>query len=141
MSSIKIAFPTNDKKTIFPHIGRAKGFLIVEVLDGKVVREDYVPNTFTGGGKSCESESHHHTHSQNCSPFSKRHNEITEKLAGVTTVIARGMGPGIQIRLQSAGIKPVITPEKDIDSAITKFIEGKLEIIEDYQCAHHKHHH
>lgn len=141
MSSIKIAFPTNDKNTIFSHIGRAAGFLIVEVSDGKVLREDYIPNTFTSGGKNCESESHHHAHLENCSWYSKRHNEIAEKLAGVSAVIARGMGPGIQIRLQSAGIKPVITTEKDIASAITKFIEGKLEIIEDYQCTHHKHHH
>ncbi|GEM_PF-140048 len=141
MNSIRVAIPTNDKKEIFSHLGRAKGFLIVEIADGKIVGEEYIENNITGHGRSCDTESHHsHSHSGECSPFSERHNEVAKNLANVSVVISRGMGPGIQARLECAGIKIIFTSETDIASAINKFIEGKLVSEENVHCAHHHKH-
>lgn len=134
---MKIAFPTNDKQKISSHFGRSKGFLIVEIKDGKVVSEEYLPNTITGhvqhahNEDSAQEHSHEHNHSVDT------HERVAQKFTHIDVVISGGMGYGMKSRFDSAGIKTIITSEKDIKAALNLFLQGSLKHEEGLTCNHH----
>lgn len=133
---MRIAIPTNNRSTVSSHFGRSKGFLIVDIEDGQVKHEEYIPNTFTGHAQHThtnepnEEHTHHHGHSEDV------HERVAQKFANIDVVISGGMGPGMKARLESANIKVIMTSEKDIQTIIKQFIEGTLKH-ENISCTHH----
>jgi len=134
---MKIAFPTNDKEKISAHFGRSKGFMIFEIKDGKVVSEEYLPNTITGHVQHTTNEdpaqkhSHEHNHSVDT------HERVAREFANMDVVISGGMGYGMKSRFESAGIKIIITSEKNIKTALDLFLQGSLKHEEGLSCNHH----
>ncbi len=51
---------------------------------------------------------------------------MTAPLAGVSVLIARGMGMGAQQHLLAEGIEPLLTDLRTIDEAVEHYIAGTL---------------
>ena len=68
--------------------------------------------------------------------------EITPALVGINVLISGGMGAGLFRRLMQQGIQPVITPEENLDQALSDFLANKLErLFPDVAHACHDHTH
>lgn len=116
---MKIAIASDDKKTISPHFGRSKGFVIFEIENNTVEDREYRLNTFTRHSKGlCE---------EGKSSHSNHHSSIIKALSDCKVVISNGMGWRIHQDLIQNNIQALVTSETDVVSAVTLFIEGKLE--------------
>ena len=124
---MKIGIASNDEVTIAQHFGRTKGFVIVEIEDGKVANRDFRQNTF-----SMHMQPGSHTHGEH----GHSHGAIMEALADCSVVLARGMGRRIYDDLRGAGIESVITDESEVNRAIDSFIAGTLADSPEKGCVH-----
>jgi len=127
---LKIAFITDDGKTISRHFGRAGHYLVVEVEDGKVISremrdklghshftqqgEQHDHEHSTGGGSGMGEESH------------GKHQSMAEVISDCQTLICGGMGRGAYQSMEVLGITPVVTQEFNIDAALEAFLKGSL---------------
>lgn len=116
---MKIAVASNDGNTISSHFGRARGFVIAEVEDGKLKDKRYVPNTFTGHAMGLHhGEAHHHGHAG-----------VLSALADCQVIISHGMGKRLYDDLTRAGKEVYVTDETQVDKAIELYLSGKLRNI------------
>jgi predicted Fe-Mo cluster-binding NifX family protein len=124
---MKIAIPTDDRKTISSHFGRTAGFEIVELDGSKVVGTEYKKNTVTAhaGNRSMEHPGGHHSHEG-----------IFRTLADCGIVIARGMGKRLYNDFLARDITVYVTSEEEVLPAVQAYIEGILENDPDNTCDH-----
>jgi len=134
---MKVAIPTNNKETISAHFGRTKGFLIVDIENGNIVNEEYIPNTITGHVQHPHDTEHSQPHSHEHNHSIDTHEQVAQRFANIDVVIAGGMGYGMKSRFESANIRTIITSEKDIKTALEHFINGTLKNEENLTCHHH----
>jgi len=123
---MKIAFITDDGKTISRHFGRASYYLVVEVEEGKVVNKEMrekmghsqltspvAPHT-PGEGHGMGEESH------------RKHQSMAEVISDCQALVCGGMGMGAYQSMQSLGITPIVTQKSDIDQALEAYLKGEL---------------
>ena len=110
---MKIAIATDDEKTISPHFGRARGFVILTVENGQVTNRETRQRQ-----NSCDGHEHEHG-GQQCGA-------LVEMIADCAVVLVCQMGGGPYRRLQAAGIRPVFTELTNIDDAVHSLLEGTL---------------
>lgn len=120
---MKIAFATNDMVTIAPHFGRARGFLVIELEEGKILREEFRENT---------PHPHHHAPGH-------RAQQILGVLQDCEVVVTRGMGTPAYQALREAGKQVIVTSVRDIREALERWQKGALT--HDPQRVHSHHHH
>jgi predicted Fe-Mo cluster-binding NifX family protein len=123
---MKIAIASNDGISISSHFGRAAGFVVFDVEDGKVKERLYRKNEHTGHALGMEGSG----------PHFDRHGIILDALKDCDTVIAHGMGRRIYDDLQSADIQPFIVEEDDVLKAVHLYLENKLEDHPQKGCVH-----
>ncbi len=125
---MKIAFITDDGKTISRHFGRAGHYLVIEVENGKEIsremRDKLGHNHFSqqgehhdhnsGGGSGMGAESH------------GKHQSMAEAVSDCQTLICGGMGRGAYQSMQALGITPLVTQEFEIDKALEEYLKGSL---------------
>jgi len=125
---LKIAFITDDGKTISRHFGRAGHYLVVEIEDGKEIsremRDKLGHNHFSqneehhdhnaGGGSGMGAESH------------GKHQSMAEVISDCQTLICGGMGRGAYQSMETLGITPMVTQEFEIDKALEAYLKGNL---------------
>jgi predicted Fe-Mo cluster-binding NifX family protein len=128
---MKIAIPSADGKTIFPHFGRTQGFAILGIEDNTIKTRDLVQNNFTGHARG-----HHHSHSHEEGHQAHSHSGILAALNECPVVIANGMGRRLYDDLMSAGKEVFITRETDIDKAVEAYFAGNLDHDPDRSCSH-----
>jgi predicted Fe-Mo cluster-binding NifX family protein len=122
---MKIAFPTNNQKTIAGHIGLAKGFLIVDTNTGE---KFYIENPVM---KRIQEE--HIKLNGDCGEHGLGTGRVVPPLlkeAGVGLFLAKEFGEGMLGNLEYEGIKTLVTDEKDIDTVLSQLKEllsGNLE--------------
>lgn len=127
---MKIAFPTSDGEKIFPHFGRTPSIKIVETEGSKIISERIVSNNFTG-----HAQGHHH-HGDHEQGQHHSHSGILNALNGCNVVIGNGMGRRLLDDFQGAKIDVFITQEQDINSALEKFLNNKLDHNPNTCCSH-----
>jgi predicted Fe-Mo cluster-binding NifX family protein len=118
----KIAFVTDDGRTISAHFGRAARYVIVTVEDGREVGRETV-DKFAPHAAEHE-HGHHHDHQDH--EHEQKHSRMLEPIAGCTAVVARGMGGGAHGHLMRAGITPILTETHTIDEALAAYLAGGL---------------
>jgi predicted Fe-Mo cluster-binding NifX family protein len=124
---VKIAAITDDGATLSQHFGRARQFLVVTVEDGKIVGQELRGKAGHHTFAPNEGAGHSHAGPHGLDPASRgRHAQMLAVVADCQVVLARGMGQGMYLNLQQAGIRPVFTELKDIQEALRAFGEGKL---------------
>lgn len=126
---MRIALATDDQKTLAFHLGRCKGFVMVEVEDGKEVKRWYVENTFAHshhfGGRHLHHEHHgHHDHEDG---HGHNHQGLLSLLEGAKYVVSRGMGRRIYDDLLRHGFEPFLTKEASLDRVLQGILDGSLK--------------
>ncbi|MEM0492578.1 MAG: NifB/NifX family molybdenum-iron cluster-binding protein [Candidatus Thermoplasmatota archaeon] len=108
---MKVAVASDDEKHISSHFDRASGFMVLEIVNNKIIRREYRRNT---GVKKEECGS--------CD-----HDAMIKTIDDCDIVISHGMGNRIYMDLVKNNIKPVITDEILVEEAVDRFIKNKLE--------------
>ena len=124
---MKLAFITDDGKTISRHFGRAAYYLVVEVEDGNVVNQEMREKL--GHGQFTHQESHQtqgEGHGMGAESHSK-HQSMAETISDCTALICGGMGMGAYQSMQSLNITPVVTQLSNIDEALDAYLKGELK--------------
>lgn len=124
---MKVAIASDDGREISAHFGRTLGFVVFKIENKQIISQEYRPNTFTGH------MSHHGGEHNHIST----HSAIVEALKDCSVVISNGMGRRLYDDLTDAGIKPIITTERDVQKAIQLFINSELKDNPDKGCSHH----
>jgi predicted Fe-Mo cluster-binding NifX family protein len=144
---MKIAVATEDGKSISQHFGRSPFFAVYDVEDGKILNKEMRPNTFTGHfrqgrggpgpggqgrGPGGQGQGRHgpggHGHGAGHGHGGGQgHRRVAEGLKDCAAVISHGMGRSAWEDLRSKGIEMIVTDETDVDKAVSKYMEGKLE--------------
>lgn len=124
---MRIAFITDDEKTISQHFGRAAHYLVVKVAEGQVIERELRDKL----GHSQYAKDHHepnHTQGSGMDSASHRkHQQMAEAISDCDVIICGGMGRGAYQSMQSFGIRPVVTDITDIDRALQAFLEDNLK--------------
>jgi len=124
---MKIAFITNDGKTISQHFGRATHYLVLKVVEGQVIeremREKLGHNHYAKPGQ----EPNHTQGSGMDSASHRKHQQMAETISDCDILICGGMGRGAYQSMQSVGIRPIVTDRAEIDQALQDFVEGNLK--------------
>ncbi len=123
---MKIAIASDDKRSIASHFGRTRGFVIYQIVDGKIKGREYRPNTFTGHARGLEGAGH----------SVDRHGPILNALSDCKVVISHGMGRRIYDDLKSANIEAFITSETDVEKAVELYLKDKLIDRPELGCEH-----
>jgi predicted Fe-Mo cluster-binding NifX family protein len=104
---MKIAFPTNNQKTISSHIGLAKGFLIVDTDTNERL---YIQNPII--------EKLNRTYEKRGLRIGRVIPHLLKE-AGVEAIVAIEFGEGMVRNLEFEGIKPFISKEKQIEKVLS----------------------
>lgn len=130
---MKIAFITDDGKTISRHFGRARYYLVVDVEDGEVLNREMRDKLghfqFVNQGHHHE-EDHDHSHASGHGMNAgshRKHSQMAETISDCEALICGGMGMGAYQSMQSLDIKPIVTDKVNIEDALNDYLEGHLE--------------
>lgn len=134
---MKIAIPSNDQSSICKHFGKAKGFVICEIEDNKIVAKNYKVNDFTGHviGLANDKE-HSHEHNHDHSHHQHSHSGILNAIGDCKVVIAGGMGRRLYADFEQNNIQVFVTQEDSLDKALDLFLSNSLDNNTDKCCNH-----
>ncbi len=128
--TMKIAFISDDGKTISRHFGRAAYYVVLTIEDGKVVQREQLPKL--GHGHFAAQHDEHHGHGSDAghgfeAGAQERHASMVAPILDCKALIAGGMGAGAYASIQAAGIEPIVTDVQLIDDAAAAYIAGTLK--------------
>jgi predicted Fe-Mo cluster-binding NifX family protein len=124
---MKIAFITEDGKTISQHFGRAPYYLVIEVEDGVVTGQEMRDKL--GHSQFSDEGHHHHEHGLGSGmdrASHDKHNRMSQAIQDCDALICGGMGMGAYQSMQTIGITPLVTQIRDIDEALQAYLSGDL---------------
>jgi predicted Fe-Mo cluster-binding NifX family protein len=121
---MKVAFPTNNKKTIANHIGLAKGFLIVDTNTGE---KFYIQNPVIATIQEENINLKDLPEGQRGLGTGRVIPPLLKE-AGVDALVARDFGEGMIMNLQRMGIAPIETQIKEIEEFLENFDEKEVDI-------------
>ena len=110
---MKIAFPTNDRKTLADRTGRAKEFVIYELSSHEVINVEYHENTHEHHDHSHDDE-HGHGHG---------HKEITDNLLDIDFLFVKQVGKHMKKDLVGNGIEFKKTDKSIIQEIINDLLK------------------
>ncbi len=114
---MKIAAVTDDEVNISAHFGRAPYYLVVTVEGDQIIGREKRAKAF-----HAPDEAHHHTDAA----AHHQHGAMIDPIRDCDIVLARGMGTPAYNSLQAAGLHPIITDVRSIDSAVQAVINHQL---------------
>ena len=105
---MKIAIPTNDRKTVAERSGRAAEFAVIEINEKGVIKSEYLIN------------GHEHTHHADGSADNEDHGhgDMVDLLEGVELIIGKKFGVHFSRDFHNAGVKMIRTKFDSIDDVI-----------------------
>lgn len=124
---MKIAFVTDDGKTISRHFGRAAYYLVVTLEDKTVkeqeLREKLGHRQFTAEGHDDHTPGQQHGYD----PASQsRHSRMAATIQDCQVVVCGGMGMGAYESMKAANLKPIVTEKESITEALQAYLDGTL---------------
>jgi predicted Fe-Mo cluster-binding NifX family protein len=121
----KIAFVTDDHRTISAHFGRAMFYEVITAENGKVIQQETRPKP---GHNQFANEPHDEPgHAHGFGPAAEdRHARMLEPIRDCQVLVARGMGQGAYDNLKSSGIQPILSDISEIDQAVKAYMDGQL---------------
>jgi predicted Fe-Mo cluster-binding NifX family protein len=115
---IKIAFPTNDGKTISKHFGQAALFVVATVQDGAPVVFERREKIYHGNPP----DQHGHEHGNS----GHNHSNMLASIGDCQVIIAGGMGQPAFDSAVGSGLQVILTGEKTIEAALDAYRAGEL---------------
>jgi predicted Fe-Mo cluster-binding NifX family protein len=131
----KVAFPSDDGKTISRHLGQARYYYVYTLDSGtapQVERRDKLAH-----GSEHDHDHHNHEHHNH----EAKHTSMFQPITDCQVLISGGMGRPAYDRLTQMGIEVVMADEKEIDKALAAYQSGALSTDIRRVHAHHDHHH
>jgi Uncharacterized conserved protein len=123
---MKIAFATDDGKTISTHFGRASHYLVVTIEDGKDIRHE-MRDKLSHQHFANEAHTHEVGQPHGFDPASQdRHVRMAEAIRDCEAMLCRGMGRGVYESMRSLNIRPILTDIADIEEAVKAYVDGSV---------------
>lgn len=116
---MKIAFVSDNEITISRHFGRARQYVVVTIEEGREVARE-VRVKMDCHSNHAETSAHGNEHGD------PHHDLIFAAITDCQIVVAGGMGAAMDERLQAVGIQAIRTRIPAIDTAVEKFLNGRL---------------
>jgi predicted Fe-Mo cluster-binding NifX family protein len=104
---MKIAVSSQNQTNVTGHLGHCQNFWIYDVDNTTIQNKQLLQLT--------KAQSFHESSPKESHP-----------LDDVQVLISGSMGNGLSLRIESKGIKPIVTPETDPDAAVTAYLVGSL---------------
>ncbi len=124
---IKIAFATDDGKTISAHFGRASHYMVVTLDNGKIIQHELRDKP---GHNNFGNEPHHaHQEGQphGSDPASQNlHMRMADVIRDCEAMICMGMGRGAYESIRTLNIRPLVTVINDVDEAAIAYANGQM---------------
>jgi predicted Fe-Mo cluster-binding NifX family protein len=124
---MKIAVVSDNEVTISQHFGRAPYYVVVTVVEGKVVAKETRPkaghHTFAAHPPPKLAPGERHGYEEGSQ---SRHASMADALSDCQVLLAGGMGWGAYEAMLGYGIQPIVTDVKDIDEAVELHLAGRL---------------
>lgn len=124
---MKIAFVTDDGKTISQHFGRAAHYLVVKIVEGQIIEREMRDKLGHKQYVKSDEEPNHTQGSGMDSASHRKHQQMAEAISDCDVLICGGMGRGAYESMQSFGIRPIVTDHSEVDQALQDFLEGNLQ--------------
>ena len=128
---MKIAFVTDDGKTISAHFGRAAYYLVVDVDGKKEVGREMRDKM---GHTHFHAEEHHEDQSGEGHGFGQqaqfKHASMLGAIVDCAVVVCGGMGLGAVQSIKSSGKDLRLTDVRDIDEALKLYLADNLPNLE-----------
>ena len=122
---MRLAFASDDGKTISAHFGKCSCFIVYSVEEGKVTGKEIRQMPSTDGAQQqvqAQGQGACHSHGQH------GHQDRVFTLKDCAAVVSLGIGPGAAQSLQAAGIRPFVLPEAmDAERAALMVASGAVE--------------
>ena len=128
---MKIAIVTNDGKRVNAHFGQAKHVLVITAEDGKEVAREMRDKPFHGAHDHDHDHTHVHIH-DDTHDHDHHHGQgnffqqVQAIISDCDVLISRGMGQPAFNKLQQAGIRPILTDEGDMETAVSAVLADEL---------------
>jgi predicted Fe-Mo cluster-binding NifX family protein len=121
---MKVAIASDNGSDIAAHFGRCSHFIIYEINGKSIKGKETRKNQFTG-----HSQNECHGNPENHEPGNgtHSHDSIISGLHDCQVVISHGMGWRAAEDLKQHGIQIIVTDDEMVETAIQKFITGKLQ--------------
>ncbi len=141
---MKIAIITDDGKRVNAHFGRATHFLVVTAEGGKEIARELRDKPYHGEENHDHNHLHDHGHVHDHNHDHDHHHghggffqRVQAVIADCDVLISRGMGQPAFDKLEQAGIRPFMTNEGDVETAVSAFLNDTLT---QNQARVHTHH-
>jgi predicted Fe-Mo cluster-binding NifX family protein len=118
---MKIAVSSQNQTNVTAHLGRCQKFWIYDVDNSTIQDKQLLQLTKDQSFRESSRKDPH-------------------PLDTVQVLISGSMGHGLARRLESKGIRPIITPETDLDKAVTAYLDESLVIITPEEVEQHHDH-
>lgn len=129
---MKIAFITDDGKTICQHFGRAAYYLVLDVNNGEVTdRELRNKGSFHHGNLTPDLHQDKHQHDSKeghgmDAASHQKHENMAEVIKDCEVLICGGMGMGAYRSMHTLGIKAIVTQIHNIEEALVAYLSDEL---------------
>lgn len=121
---MKIAFPTNDRKTIAKRTGRCKEFVIYDLSDSKIKGTSYIENNHVHHDHGHGHGDGHGNHNHKKGEGEHSHAEIGEILQDVDVLVVGRVGKFMKKALNGFGVRYQLTKKLEIQEVVDEFLEG-----------------
>ncbi len=121
---MKIAFPTNDRKTIAKRTGRCKEFVIYNLADSKIVDVSYRENNHEQHDHNHEQHHGHGNHNHKKGEGEHSHAKTGDLLKDVDVLLVGRVGKFMKKALDGFGIRYQLTKKLEIQEVVDGFLEG-----------------
>jgi len=111
MTKIKIAVPTNDRKSLAERSGQAKEFAVVALDNKQIVDISYREND------------HVHNHDHSHGEHAHGHQDIVDALQDCAAIVGKKFGPHFAGDFHKAGIKLILSKEENLEAAVMEVLE------------------
>lgn len=124
--NFKVAFVTDDGKTISCHFGRAKYYEVIIIENGEIKQRERRDNPVHHISHDKDAHNEHHGHGWN-RPSHEKHQMMSKNISDCQIVVTRGMGNGAYQHLLESNIQPIITNTATIEEAVVEIINGTIK--------------
>jgi predicted Fe-Mo cluster-binding NifX family protein len=119
---MKIAFPTDDGRTLSAHLGMARYYRVATLEDGSQPRWEQRPKPHHAAEKHHTGEAHAHARGNG----HQGARSMFEPVADCELLVCRGMGEPAYDFAVANGWQVILTGEKSIDEALEAQRAGRL---------------
>ena len=118
---MKIAIPTNDRKTIARRTGRASEFAIYTIENGEIKLVDYQKNTHEHHDHDRNEGNHRQGHGHGHGEHT--HDEIITQLIAIDILLVRAVGKHMKRDLEKGNIFYKLVKGEEISEIISNYLK------------------